>query len=208
MKVVLFGASGMIGSRILRELLQRGHTVTAVARNPERIVEPGADSVEGDITNEASVSNLVKGADAVISAYAPPRDAVETLETAIRSLLAGVTEAGARRLLVVGGAGSLEVAPGVQLVDSPNFPAEWKSIALAHRQVLPLLKSSSLDWTCLSPAAIIEPGLRTGKFRLGTTNLVTDTKGESRISAEDFAVALVDELERPAHLRQQFTLGY
>jgi putative NADH-flavin reductase len=110
--------------------------------------------------------------------------------------------------LVVGGAGSLEVAPGVQLVDTPNFPQEWKGIALAHRDVLPILKASDLEWTYLSPAALIQPGERTGKFRLGGTQMVTDEKGESRISAEDFAVALVSELETPKHVRQQFTLGY
>jgi uncharacterized protein len=208
MKVVLFGASGMIGSRILEELLERGHTVTAVTRNPEKIVARGACAVKGDMTDVAGVSGLVQGADAVISAYAPPKESVATLETATRSLLAGMDKAGVRRLLVVGGAGSLEVAPGLELVDAPTFPQAWKAIALAHRDILPLLKGCSLDWTCLSPAALIQPGIRTGKFRLGGTRLVTDAKGESRISAEDYAVALVDELERPAHPRQQFTVAY
>jgi uncharacterized protein len=208
MNVVLFGASGMIGSRVLGELLRRGHKVTAVVRNPDKVAEPGAKAVEGDITNEAGVASLVQGCDAVISAYAPPRESVQTLQVATRSLLAGLGKAGVRRLLVVGGAGSLEVAPGVQLVDTPTFPDAWKGIALAHRDILPILKASTLEWTCLSPAALIQPGERTGKFRLDGTRLVTDAKGESRISAEDFAVALVDELEKPAHVRQQFTLGY
>ncbi|MGO9939279.1 MAG: NAD(P)-dependent oxidoreductase [Terracidiphilus sp.] len=208
MKVVLFGASGMIGSRVLAELLRRGHVVTAVARNPEKIEGTGAKVVKGDITDEASVAAIAKGAEGVISAYAPPQTNVASLPAAIRSLLGGLSKAGVKRLIVVGGAGSLEVAPGVQLVDAPNFPEQWKGIALAHRDVLPILKESALDWTCLSPAAFIQPGERTGKFRLGGTRLVTDAKGESRISAEDYAVALVDELENPKHVRQQFTVAY
>lgn len=208
MNVVLFGASGMIGSRVLQELVQRGHNVKAVVRNRAKVTEPRAKVIEGDVTNEAQVATAAEGADAVISAYAPPHESVDTLTVAVQSLLGGLRKAGVQRLIVVGGAGSLEVAPGVQLVDTPAFPDAWKGIALAHRDVLPLLKESTLDWTNLSPSAFIQPGERTGKFRLGTTKLLTDAKGESRISAEDYAVALVDELEKPKHLRQQFTVGY
>jgi putative NADH-flavin reductase len=208
MKVVLFGASGMIGSRILNELVRRGHQVTAVVRNPEKITSPGVTVVKGDVTDAASVAAAAQGAEAAISAYAPPHTAVEMLVPAVRSLLSGLTAAAVKRLLVVGGAGSLEVAPGLQLADTPGFPAEWKGIALAHRDVLPVLESSHLDWSYLSPAAFIQPGERTGKFRLGGKQLVTNEKGESRISAEDFAVALVDELEKPRHVRRQFTLAY
>ncbi len=208
MKVALYGASGMIGSRILAELLQRGHQVTAVVRNPEKVAVSGAIAVKGDITDAASVAATAQGHDAAISAYAPPHAQVGLVLDATRALLAGLENAGVKRLLVVGGAGSLEVAPGVQLVDTPQFPAEWKAIALAHRDVLPVLKASSLDWTYQSPAAFIQPGERTGKFRLGATQLVTDANGASRISAEDFAVAMVDELEKPQHLRQQFTAAY
>ena len=209
MKVVLFGASGMIGSRILQELVSRGHKVTAVVRNPEKVTAAtGVTVLKGDVADVASVAASAKGAETAISAYAPPHTAVETVLTATRSLLAGLNAAGVKRLSVVGGAGSLEVTPGVQLVDTPNFPEEWKGIALAHRDVLPILKASDLEWSYLSPAAFIQPGERTGKFRLGGKQLVTDEKGESRISAEDFAVALVDELESPKHVRQQFTLAY
>jgi len=208
MKVVLYGASGMIGSRILQELVNRGHQVTAVVRNPEKIITKGVKVLKGDVTDKASVAATAKGNEAAISSYAPPNTAVETLLPATRSVLAGLAEAEVRRFIVVGGAGSLEVAPGVQLVDTPDFPDAWKGIALAHRDVLPILKESSLDWSYLSPAAFIQPGERTGKFRLGGTQLITDSKGESRISAEDFAVALVDELENPKHLRRQFTLAY
>ena len=209
MNVVLFGASGMIGSRILDELVRRGHTVTAVVRHPEK-VQPagGVTAVRGDVTDPAIVAVLAKGADAAISAYSPPQSEPSTIVNAARSLLTGLTEAGVRRLIVVGGAGSLEVAPGVQLVDAPSFPSEWKGIALAHRDVLPVLKGADLDWTYFSPAALIEPGQRTGKFRLGGTRLVANDRGESKISAEDFAVALVDELEQPRYVRQQFTAAY
>jgi putative NADH-flavin reductase len=208
MNVVLFGASGMIGSRILKELLHRGHTVTAVVRNPEKIAAYGAFVVIGDILDPRGVAAAAKGAQAAISAYAPPQGDEIMLSAATRSLLEGLTVAGVRRLIVVGGAGSLEVAPGVLLVDAPGFPPEYKTIALAHREVLPILQASSLDWTFLSPAAFIQPGERTGKFRLGGTQLLADEKGESRISAEDYAVALVDELENPLHIRRQFTVAY
>jgi uncharacterized protein len=208
MKVVLYGASGMIGSRILAELVSREHQVTAVVRNPGKVTAPGVTVVKGDVTDAASVAATAKGAEVAISAYAPPPTEVAALLPAVRSLLAGLETAGVKRLLVVGGAGSLEVAPGVQLVDAPNFPDEWKGIALAHRDLLPVLQASNLDWSCLSPAALIQPGIRTGKFRLGGKQLLTDAKGESRISAEDYAVALVDELEKPMHVRQQFTLAY
>jgi putative NADH-flavin reductase len=208
MKVVLFGASGMVGSRIFKELSNRGHHVTAVVRNPEKAVAMGVKAVKGDILDPAGVAAVAQGAEAVISAYAPPQGQEEMLLAATRSLLAGLEAAKVRRLIVVNGAGSLEVSPGVQLVDTPTFPAAWKAIAIAARDVLPILKASSLDWSAFSPAAFIQPGERTGKFRLGGKQLVVDAKGESRISAEDYAVALVDELENRRHLRQQFTAAY
>ena len=208
MKVVLFGASGMIGSRVLQELVDRGHDVTAVVRNPEKITAAGVRALEGDVMDESTVASTIKAADAVISAYAPPQGHEEAIVKATRSLVAGMKQAGVKRLIFVGGAGSLEVAPGVQLVDTPNFPEAFKAIALAHRDVLPVLNESTLDWSYLSPAAFIQPGERTGKFRLGGTRLLTDDKGESRISAEDYAIALVDELENPTHVRQQFTVAY
>ena len=208
MNVVLYGASGMVGSRVLQELLRRGHTVTAVTRNPETVTASGVKAVKGDVTDAASVAATAKGADAVISAYAPPQGREETIVDATRSLLSGLQKAEVKRAIFVGGAGSLEVAPGVQLVDVPSFPEGYKAIAIAHRNVLPLLKESDLDWSYLSPAAVIAPGERTGKFRLGTTKLVSDAKGESRISAEDYAIVLVDELESPKYIRQQFTAAY
>ncbi len=208
MKVVLYGASGMIGSRILTELLSRGHQVTGVVRNPAKIAAPGVRVLKGDVTEAASVAQTARGADAVISAYAPPKGDEPVFSAAMYALLDGLAEAGVRRLIVVGGAGTLEVAPGVQLVDAPGFPEAYRDIAMAHRDALPILKESELDWTYLSPAGMIAPGERTGKFRLGATSLLTDEKGESRISAEDYALALVDELEDPKHMRRQFTVAY
>jgi putative NADH-flavin reductase len=198
----------MIGSRILQELVDRGHEVTAVVRNPEKVTAEGVVVVKGDVTDAASVAATAQGAEAAISAYAPPQTEARTIVDATRSLLAGLAAAGVKRLIVVGGAGSLEVAPGVQLVDTAQFPEAWKGIALGHRDVLPVLEASSLDWSYLSPAAFIQPGERTGKFRLGGKQLVTDERSGSRISTEDYAVALVDELESPKHVRQQFTLAY
>jgi putative NADH-flavin reductase len=208
MKVVLYGASGMIGSRILSELISRGHQVAAVVRHPEKVTVPNVSVRRGDVLDAKSVAETAHGAEAAISAYAPPPNHVEDLVDATRTLLTGLAGAGVRRFIMVGGAGSLEVAPGLQLVDAPDFPEVWKPYALAHRDALAVLRSASIDWTNFSPAALIEPGQRTGKFRLGKDTLVTDEKGESRISAEDYAVALVDELEEPRHSRQRFTVGY
>jgi putative NADH-flavin reductase len=200
----------MIGSRILRELSARGHEVIAIARESDKVPAlPGVTARSGDIFDNEDVALNVKGSDAVICAYSPGVESPEEkLHKAFASLVAALDAEHVKRLIAVGGAGSLEVAPGLQLVDAPDFPAAWKTIALAHRDAMQVLKNSDLDWTSLSPSAMIEPGERTGKFRLGTDNLLSDSKGESRISAEDYAVALVDELENPQHLRQRFTVGY
>jgi uncharacterized protein len=208
MNVVLFGATGMIGSRVLKELVSREHKVTAVVREPSRVpTEPSVKAVQGDVLNPASVAEIVKGADAVISAYSPGSTTAAVVD-ATRSLIAGLTQAGVRRFIEVGGAGSLFVAPNVRLVDAPNFPAEYKEIALAHGEALEVLRHSDLDWTYFSPAAFIQPGERTGKFRLGEDTLIADEKGNSQISAEDYAIALVDELEKPNYIRRRFTIGY
>jgi len=209
MNVVLYGATGMIGSRIQRELVSRGHSVTAVVRDPSRVESnPAVKAVKGDLTDAADVAAKAKGADAIISAYNTGAGTERVLLDAVQSLIAGAKTAGVSRVIVVGGAGSLYVAPGVTVIDSGHVPEEWKASAIAHRDALAILREADLDWTYLSPAAFIQPGERTGKFRLGKDDLVTDAKGESRISAEDYAVALVDELEQPKHIRQRFTLAY
>ncbi len=213
MNVVLFGATGMIGQRILNELIAREHNVKVVARNPEKITTNGnVSAVKGDVMDAESVAAAAKGADAVISAYGPGAaalaDPYKLMEDSTRSLIAGVKEAEVPRLMMVGGAGSLMVGPGLDLIDSGHLPDEWKPIAIAHRDVLKILGESDVNWTSLAPAAFIQPGERTGKFRLGTDTLITDGEGNSRISAEDYAVAMVDELEKPQHVRQRFTVAY
>jgi putative NADH-flavin reductase len=209
MKVVLFGATGMIGTRILKELVSRGHQVTAVVRDPSRVeANPAVKVVKGDVFDASSAAAAAKGADVAVSAYGPGAGNPYEVVDATKSLIEGVSKAGVKRFIEVGGAGSLLVAPNLRLVDAPNFPAEYKEIALAHADALEVLRGADLDWTYLSPAAIIEPGERTGKFRLGADNLVADEQGNSRISAEDYAIALVDEIEKPQHIRKRFTLAY
>jgi putative NADH-flavin reductase len=204
MKIALIGASGFIGARLAAELSSRGHSVTAIARNPEKVAKlPGVAAVAGDIHKAEALAAQLKGHEAVVSA-------VHFLATDLEALVGGVRQSGVKRWVVVGGAGSLEIAPGQRLVDAPDFPAAYKAEAQKGADFLDLLnsKAGDLDWSFFSPAALIQPGERSGKFRLGTDRLLTDAKGESRISAEDYAVALVDELEKPAHIRRRFTIAY
>ncbi len=185
--------------------------MTALARNPERVPadEPNLKAVQADLLDAASVGAAVRGHDVVASAYAPPHDNVGVLEKATRALVEGVRAAGLKRLAVVGGAGSLEVAPGQQLVDTEGFPQAYKAVALAHRDALGYYRGvADLDWTFFSPAAIIAPGERTDKFRTGTNSLIVDAEGNSRISAEDYAIAFVDELEQGRFIRQIATVAY
>jgi putative NADH-flavin reductase len=211
MKVVLYGATGMVGSRILKELLSRGHQIKAVVRDSSRVPsEPGVTAVAGDILDEQDVARQAAGADAVVNAYSPGNDpaGVGKLLDATRSLTVGMKAAGVRRVIMVGGAGSLYVAPGITLIDSGHLPPEWLPIAVAHRDAKEILSESGLDWTSFSPAAFIQPGERTGNFRLGGDDLVVDETATSRISAEDYAIALVDELEHPKHIGKRFTAAY
>lgn len=208
MKVTLYGASGMIGSRILDELLSRRHDVIAVARNPSRIKRTEAEALAGDVLDARGVAETVRGSDAVISAYAPPETATQLLVQATKSLLSALEVSGVRRFLMVGGAGNLEVAPGVPIVDTPHFPPEWISHGRAHKDAFCVLQQSNLDWTSLSPAAQIQPGERTGRFRLSGSSFMADRNGNSSISAEDFALALVDELDHPRHVRELLGVVY
>lgn len=212
MRIALFGASGTIGQRILQEALARGHQISALARRPAKCRQQDARVTARAVSvlEPASIAQAVTGHDIVISAIGPSGDQPETVVIeAARALLQGVKQAGVPRLLVVGGAGSLEVAPGVRLMDTPTFPAVWKGIAKAHSDALEIYKGEIyLDWTYLSPAAFIEPGQRTGQYRTGTDELVTNEQGESRISTEDFAVAVLDEVEKPRFSRQRFTVAY
>lgn len=203
MKVALVGATGFIGSRLLSELTRRGHQVTAIVRNPEKV--PASSQVvakKGDAFDKAALAELLKGHDVAISA-------VHFLASDADALIGAAKASGVKRYVVVGGAGSLEVAPGVRLIDTPQFPAMYKDEATKGAEFLDRLRGEKeLNWTFFSPAALIEPGERTGKFRLGGDQLVVDAQGSSRISAEDYAVALVDELETPKHEDKRFTIGY
>jgi putative NADH-flavin reductase len=203
MKVALIGASGNIGSQILSELRSRGHEVTAIARNPEKIAAgPGVKPARADVVDADALASALRGHDAVISS-------VRFRNFDPQTLLAAVKASGVKRLIMVGGAGSLEAKPGVQLVDTPEFPAAAKPEALAGRSALNMLRSErAFDWTFLSPSAVIAPGERTGKFRLGKDEVLVGPDGKSRISVPDYAIALVDELEHPRHIRQRFTVGY
>lgn len=209
MKVAIIGASGFIGSAILNEALSRGHDITAIVRNPEKVTvsNPRLNVNKGDVIKEEELVSLLKGNEAVISAYSANDSS--TYVKAITAIINATKKAGITRLLAVSGAGSLEVKPGVQLLDTPEFPAEWKDGATATRDAFDVIKQvTDLDWSVLSPAMVIEPGPRTGIFRLGKDQVLFNDKGESKISTADFAVALLDELERPAHIKQRFTLAY
>ena len=203
MKIAVIGASGHAGSRITAELARRGHQVTAIARNPGRITgHANVTPAKGDVMDQAGLARLVTGHDAAISS-------VHFLASDPAKLIAAAKESKVGRYLVVGGAGSLEVAPGVRLVTTPGFPVAYKAEAEAGAAFLDLLRAEKeLNWTFLSPSALFVAGERTGKFRLGADQLLTAADGKSSISFEDFAVALADEVERPAHIRRRFTVGY
>ena len=213
MNVALIGASGFVGSAILQEALDRGHEVTAIVRHPEKLKpHPKLHAQKADVYNEDELAGLVAGHDAVISAFNPgwtDPDIYNQQVKGTQAIINAVKRAGVTRLLFVGGAGSLEVKPGVQSVDTAEFPKEWKQGSLATREALNMLrKEPSLEWSFLSPSAELAPGERTGRFRLGTDKLLRDANGQSRISVEDYAMAMIDELEHPRHVRQRFTVGY
>ena len=203
MKIAVIGASGNAGSRISAELARRGHAVTAIARNPGKIASlANVTAVEGDVLDQAGLAGLLAGHDVAISS-------VHFLDSDPVRLIGAARDSKVSRYLVVGGAGSLEVAPGVRLVTTPGFPAAYKAEAEKGADFLDLLRAEKeLNWTFLSPSALFTAGQRTGKFRLGKDALLTAEDGKSWISFEDFAVALADEIERPAHIRQRFTVGY
>ncbi|MEH2591080.1 NAD(P)-dependent oxidoreductase [Bradyrhizobium sp. AZCC 1721] len=203
MKIAVIGASGNAGSRITAELARRGHTVTAIARHPEKIAaQANVTPTAGDAMDQAGLARLLAGHDAAISS-------IHFLASDPAKLIGAAKDSKVGRYLVVGGAGSLEVAPGVRLVTTPGFPVAYKAEAEKGAAFLDLLRAEKeLNWTFLSPSALFTAGERTGKFRLGTDQLLTAADGKSSISFEDFAVALADEIERPAHIRQRFTVGY
>ena len=216
--VLLIGATGFVGSALLNELLNRGHKVTAIVRDAKKVKVQNENLalVEADATDPAQLAEIAKGKDAVISAYNPgwanPRLYEDTLEN-YPKIVEGVKQAGVRRLLIVGGAGTLFVAPGVRLIDTGTLPAEWipgvKSLGEFYLNTL--MKEQDIDWTFFSPAGNLgnlQPGTRTGKYRLGKDDMLFDEKGESFISVEDYAVAMIDELEQENHHKERFTAAY
>lgn len=216
MKIALIGASGFVGAAILNELLQRNHQVTAIVRHPEKVKKAdNLDVVTADVLDEVALQAALRGQDAVISAYNAGWTNPNIYDDFIagsKAIQAGVKKAGIKRLIVIGGAGSLFIAPDQQLVDSDAFPKEWKPGALSARDYLDILKEEKeLDWTFLSPAIEMNPGtsgIRKGIYRTGLDNPVFDANNKSMISVEDVAVAIVDELETPQHTRQRFTVAY
>lgn len=208
MKVALIGPTGQVGSHILKEALDRGHVVTGILRHPEKL--PKHERLAGascEVRDTDALARAIAGHDAAISAFNP---ALEGGIDGARSIVAAVKRAGVPRLLVVGGAGSMDGKPGVQLVDLPGLPEKWRQHALATREFLNLLREEpDLAWTFLAPAMFMEPGKRTGRFRTRVDMRVeTEDGGPSRISLQDYAVAMIDELERALHTRQRFTIGY
>lgn len=216
MKIVLFGAGGRIARSVSLEALARRHQVTGVVRDARTFHSYGdrIRVVEGDATDAESVARVSAGADVIVSALSPRPSPTgrpkSSLVAAARALLAGATKAGVKRLIVVGGAGSLEVAPGKQLMDTPNFPEAYKSEAAEHRNALQVFRASrgDVDWTFVSPAVEIGEGPRTGHYRRGDDTVLSDANGKSFISYDDYAAALLDEIEHPTHARARMTVAY
>ena len=212
MNIALIGASGFIGSALREEALQRGHQVTALVSQPDKLqATDNLTLVKTDVQHTTQLSEQLKGFDAVISAFSG--HAQENVRAyyvkGVLSLITAIKNAGVPRLLIVGGAGALHVNTDTLLIDTPSFPAEYEGTARGAQDALGLLQDeASLNWTMLAPAAEIFPGERTGHFRLGKDDLVVDADGNSRISVQDYAMAMLNELELPQHERQRFTLGY
>jgi putative NADH-flavin reductase len=213
MNVALIGATGFVGSALLSELIDRGHTVTAIVRHPEKIEHrSGLVAKAGDVYDTSALAELIEGCDALISAFNPGWKNPNLYADQVRgtaSIIAAAKKAGIKRVLWVGGAGGLEVKPGVRVVDNPDLPSWVKPGSLATIDALEQLrKEPQLEWSFLAPSAALKAGQRTGKFRLGSDQLVVDANGDSVISVQDYAVAMIDELENPRHVRQRFTVGY
>ena len=211
MKIALIGATGNIGRHIAQEAIRRGHLVTAIVRE-EKPLPPeldGAKTVAASLENPAALAEAIRGHDVLASAYGPGNSSIDSIVDVAHAVVTAARSAGTRRLVIVGGAGSLEVAPGVQLVDTPDFPAPYKPYALAHREALAVFKAADdLEWTFFSPAAEIGPGEKRGVFRTGTRTLIIAANGHSEISYPDYAVAFVSEIEQPRFIKQIATAAY
>jgi putative NADH-flavin reductase len=212
MNILLIGATGAIGSRILNEAISRGHEVTAVARHVQSLTDgEHLKVVQADAKDVRNLARLAAGHDAVVSSLSPRADGGhEQYLEAIRAVLAAVKRASVPYVLFVGGAASLEVEPGVKFLDvlAKQLSKEQMAEPVTVMEARDVILASDVNWAFLSPAGQIFPGERTGRFRLGGTQAVRDAEGQGRISMEDYAIAVVDELERPQHARKQFNVGY
>lgn len=216
MKIVVFGATGNVGRQVVAEALRRGHNVVGVVRDPKAVTSPDSrvQLVQGDATDPQSIASIVAGADAVVSAISPRPNArglaAPRLTDNVRAIMRGLPDAKVRRVLYVGGAGSLEVAPGQKLMDQPGFPDAYRAEAIEGLEALRLWRAEGdgLDWTYLSPAAEIAPGERTGKYRTTDDQFLADASGHSNITFADYAVAVLDELETPRHVGKRFGVAY
>jgi putative NADH-flavin reductase len=210
MKVAVLGATGNIGRRLVSEALERGHQVTALARRTEALPELGVGVRRADVRQAQELEAAIQGQDALVSAVGPARgEPAGIVVDAARAVAAACMRAEVPRVLIIGGAGSLNVKPGLELLLSEGFPASFREIALAHREALEIWrKVKELDWTVISPPPLIHPGTRSGRYRTGHNDVLFDAEGQSRISMEDFALAAIDELERHAHLHERITFAY
>jgi len=215
MKIAILGATGFVATPIVQEAVGRGHHVTALSRTPSKVPQhPLITAVPADVFDVPSLVAAFRGQDAIIHSYAPAREG--TIEercaaqrTATENIVTAMKEAGVPRILAVGGAGTLEVEPGVRFMDHASFPPAWQGGAQSTAQVKEVLKhSTGINWTYLSPPYYLQPGERTRHFRLGLDELLRDEKGESRITVGDYAIAMIDELETPRHTGRRFTVAY
>lgn len=212
-RIVVFGGAGRLGSHIVAEALRRGHTVTVATPDPAMIANgsPDVSVVAADVTDPEAVTATAAGHDVAVSAVGPGTRSgtgAQVVSDAAQALLVGLPQAGVRRLVVLGATGTLEVAPGLQLVDLPEFPAEYRAVAIAHREALDLYRgeASGLEWTVVTPPAAIEAGSHTGSYRIGSDAPLAEDGGH--ISAADLAGAVLDEIESPAHVRRRFAVSH
>jgi uncharacterized protein len=215
MNIAIVGATGFVGSKLLDEAVRRGHQVAAITRSPQKLPpNPNVDPIQADVNDVNALSTYFRGKEAVIHSYAPARELsvqerIDLQDKATQTILTALKAAGVKRLLAVGGAGSLYVAPGIRNMDQPDFPAAFEGgvkSTLLIKEIL--MKEPEVEWTYLCPSHMLVPGERTGKFRLGLDDLLVGPDGESKISVEDYAVAMIDELEQPRHTHRRFTVGY
>ena len=213
--VLLIGATGFVGSAVLNELVSRGHKVTAVVRNIEKLAKSDlVDAVKEDVANVDAIAKLAEGKDAIISAYNPGwtnLDIATLITENYPKILEAAKKSGVERLLIVGGAGTLFCAPGLRVVDSGAIPEEIMGGVrpLGDFYLNTLMNEKNIDWVFFSPAGVFDPqGKKTGNYRLGKDDLIVDAEGNSHISVQDYADAMVNELEKPAHHKERFTIGY